>query len=1104
MTAQDPLPTQRDAAPGVIAELAASGFTDATEIGRGGFGVVYRCREGALDRTVAVKVLAPDPDTDNLERFLREQRAMGRLSGHPHIVNVLQVGTTASGRPFLVMQYHPRDSLDTRIRRGGPLPWRDVLTVGVKLAGALETAHRLGIAHRDVKPANILLTDFGEPQLTDFGIARVRGGFETATGEVTGSPAYTAPEVLSGRTPTPASDVYSLAATLFCALTGHAAFERRSGERMVSQFVRVTTEPIPDLRTDGVPDELCATIEDAMAVDPASRPATAATFGDRLRAVQEAQGLPVDELAVAGETLPAEASAPSGATVAAPGSGHRRRSRTRSTTPPAPATRFRPPVTSRWLIARERLLRLLETERRPRLIVVHAPPGFGKSMLALEWQYRLTHVPDVAHAQDGVSVAWLNVDRDDDNVVWFLAHLVEAVRRVRPSLARELGQALDDHGDEAERYVLTSLIDEIHAEGERLVLIVDDWDRVQSPATTAAMAYLIGNSCHHLQVMVVGRTRVGLPVARMRVLDELVEIDHRMLAFDTAETGEFLRDYCDLDIDDDLVADLAAATDGWPAALQLAAVSLRDHADPAHLAANLSGRHRGIGEFLTENVLSGLGGDVVDFLLAAAVTERTCGSLASALSGRDRGQAMLEDIEERDLFLSRVDEDGRWFRFQPLFAEFLRQRLERDFPDRIPELHEIASRWFERHGSVGEAVDHALAAADDERAVDLVEHEASTLLAGGHATTLVGLVEKLPRSAVVARPRLQLSIAWANIVLHNARRGRRALDLVESAMATGAFVGEDAADIAVEIEVVRRILDVRADRSGPDDGFVDRLTARARTVGPIVVSSGLNAATFDAIYRGDFAEADRLQDLAVPFHERNAGPHNLMHGSALRGLAALERLDLDTAGRCFRESWEFAREASGEHSSVALLAASVLGEFLFEQGEIDEAERLLDDGYAVGAAGGVVDFKIARYVVGARIKAQRGDPDTAVARLGDGARVADDLQLPRLAAAVDNERVRLGLPRDPRHPAVGYGRTVPESGPQLHTAQLEDDTAIRLLLADPTREHLALAHRWASEWSARLDERGFLHRARSARELVTAAEELGANPPHPALGRRPR
>lgn len=223
MTDVDPHATRRDLVPNIPAELLEAGFDNVEEIGRGGFGVVYRCVQPSLDRAVAVKVLSTDLDRDNLERFLREQRAMGRLSGHPHIVTVLQVGVLAGGRPFIVMPYHAKNSLETLIRRHGPLDWRETLSIGVKLSGALEAAHRVGTLHRDVKPGNILLTDYGEPQLTDFGIARIAGGFETATGVIAGSPAFTAPEVLEGASPTPASDVYSLGATLFCALTGHAA-----------------------------------------------------------------------------------------------------------------------------------------------------------------------------------------------------------------------------------------------------------------------------------------------------------------------------------------------------------------------------------------------------------------------------------------------------------------------------------------------------------------------------------------------------------------------------------------------------------------------------------------------------------------------------------------------------------------------------------------------------------------------------------------------------------------------------------------------------------------------------------------------------------------
>ncbi|WP_416062257.1 protein kinase domain-containing protein [Rhodococcus indonesiensis] len=278
-------------------ELRSAGFDDVREIGRGGFGVVYRCAQPALDRTVAVKVLSGDLDDESRARFLREQQAMGRLTSHPNVVNVLEVGVTENGRPYLVMPYHPQDSLDARIRRHGPLPVTEALRLGVKMAGALETAHRLGIVHRDVKPGNVLLTDYGEPALTDFGIAHITGGFETATGTVTGSPAFTAPEVLRGDPPGPASDVYGLGATLFAALTGHAAFERRSGEQVVAQFLRITTHPAPDLRESGIDDDFAALVERAMSRDPAERPSPA-MLGEALQQIELSRGDPVDEMAL--------------------------------------------------------------------------------------------------------------------------------------------------------------------------------------------------------------------------------------------------------------------------------------------------------------------------------------------------------------------------------------------------------------------------------------------------------------------------------------------------------------------------------------------------------------------------------------------------------------------------------------------------------------------------------------------------------------------------------------------------------------------------------------------------------------------------------------
>lgn len=296
----------------LAAELAAAGFEGARQVARGGAGVIYLCYETALGRNVAVKVLPSHIDEESKERFLREGYAMGGLSGHPNIVNILRVGVTESNRPYIVMPYHAEDSLAVKLNREGPLPWFDVLRIGVKLCGALETAHRSGTLHRDIKPANVLVNDYGEPQLTDFGIAHVDGGFETAVGFFSGTIDYTSPEVMTGNSATVVADIYSLGATLYALVVGNAAHQRKAGEDLIAQYLRISSTGIPDLRPEGIPDAVCAAIEHAMALDPAHRPASAEEFGRELQAAQRSNGLKPDAMAITG------ANADTGRTVTIP------------------------------------------------------------------------------------------------------------------------------------------------------------------------------------------------------------------------------------------------------------------------------------------------------------------------------------------------------------------------------------------------------------------------------------------------------------------------------------------------------------------------------------------------------------------------------------------------------------------------------------------------------------------------------------------------------------------------------------------------------------------------------------------------------------------
>lgn len=287
------------------------GYRVTSLIGRGGFASVYSAEQGAVGGRVAIKVMnVADTDADTMLRFERESQAMGALRGHPHIVTVLDAGTTEDERPYLVMELLDAGSLQSELVRRraaeeGPLPVPRVLDLGVKLASAVAGAHSRGILHRDLKPGNVLLSDYGEPLLADFGIARLVDADASVSGQAL-SAGFTAPEIIQGGQPTVASDIFSLGCTLFTLLTGSSPFRRPEDAGLLPALNRTVEQPLPDLRPDGVPDALCRVLEVATAKDPADRYRDAVEMAEALRQAQVDLGLPPSTA-----PLPDQAVAPS-------------------------------------------------------------------------------------------------------------------------------------------------------------------------------------------------------------------------------------------------------------------------------------------------------------------------------------------------------------------------------------------------------------------------------------------------------------------------------------------------------------------------------------------------------------------------------------------------------------------------------------------------------------------------------------------------------------------------------------------------------------------------------------------------------------------------
>lgn len=553
MVESDRFKTQRDGGVDVVTELGSAGFTDAEEIGRGAFGQVFRCTQPAVDRTVAVKVLSGELD-ENRARFFREQRAMGRLTGHPNIVDMLEVGVTATGRPYLVMPYHARGSLDSRIRHDGPLPLSDALRLGVKIAGALETAHRADIVHRDVEPGNILITDYGEPALTGFGIAHIAGGFETSTGTISGSPAFTAPEVLSGAAPGRASDVYGLAATLFCALTGHAAFERRSGEQVVAQLQRITGQPVPDLREHGIPDDVSSIIEAAMSHEPSDRP-TAELLGDQLRRVERSHGFAVADMPPRSETGTEKPSGTRPPDVAENGTGSL----------PLELTSF--------IDRRSEVTTLENLLTGSRLVTLTGTGGVGKSRLALRIAHQLR--PDFS---DGVWLAELAGLRDATAVV--------------DVVAATLG--LRNWGPEPTLDVLVRYLS-----SRDLLLLLDNCEHVIDAVTTLTESLL--RACPHIRILATSREALSAAGESVFALPPLqvsapAGRTARRTAREDAVTlfaargATAVPGFDVTDRNTDTVARICARLDGLPLAIELAAARLRTMS-PEQILSRLDDRY---------------------------------------------------------------------------------------------------------------------------------------------------------------------------------------------------------------------------------------------------------------------------------------------------------------------------------------------------------------------------------------------------------------------------------------------------------------------------------------------------------------------------------
>jgi LuxR family maltose regulon positive regulatory protein len=577
---------------------------------------------------------------------------------------------------------------------------------------------------------------------------------------------------------------------------------------------------------------------------------------------------------------------------------------------PILTTKLYVPPPRHHAVLRPRLIERLNEGLHRRLTLVPAPAGFGKTTLLGEW---------VAGCER--PAAWLSLDEADSDPTRFLAYLVAALQTIAADIGESVLDVLQSPQPPPTESILTTLLNEITTIPHDFALVLDDYHVVDAKPVDDALAFLIEHLPPRMHLIIATREDPQLPLARLRARGQLAELRAADLRFTPSEAAEFLKEVMGLNLSAEDIAALETRTEGWIAGLQLAALSMRGREDVTGFVKAFAGDDRYIVDYLIEEVLQRQPERTRSFLLQTSILDRLSGPLCDAVTGQEDGRGMLEAVERSNLFVVPLDHQRRWYRYHHLFADVLQARLMQEQPDHAPALHQRASEWYEQNDLPADAIRHALAAEDFERAAKLVEVTWRAMDRSFQSATWLGWVKALPDELVRVRP--VLSAGYAHALLD---------------------VGElEAAE--ARLRDAERWLDTTADMNQRPDERPEVPSAEMSVAGMVVVdeeqfrslpASIATARAYHAQTLGDVpgtvTYARRALDLlpGVYYYERGVL-------AALLGVAYWASGDLEAAHRSFADFMANMRMAG--NILVAIGATYVLADIRMAQGRLHEAVR---------------------------------------------------------------------------------------------------------------------------------------------------------------------
>jgi len=428
-------------------------------------------------------------------------------------------------------------------------------------------------------------------------------------------------------------------------------------------------------------------------------------------------------------------------------------------------TKLHPPSVPAQTIARERLFERLRDGRGLKLSLVAGPAGFGKSTLLAAWR-------EEEEASER-PVAWVTLDGGDNDAVVLWSHVIEALGRACPALADAIPAELVPAAPLLE-VMLPRLVNELAEQGE-LVLVLDDFHRLTSAASRESLAWFVDYMPSTLQLVLSTRADPALPLGALRARGQLLELRADELRFTAPEAHEFLNDRLGLGLAPADVELLVTRTEGWPAGIYLAALSLAGKPDKAGLVRAFDGTSAHVVDFLSSEVLGAYEPELQAFMLRTSVLERLCVPLCDAVLGGSGSAAALESLARSNLFLLPLDDQRRWFRFHHLFAQLLRVELERREPELVPGLHRRAFEWHDEFGTTDEAIHHAVAAHAYAEAGALIAETWVHYVNAGRTSSVLDWLLRFPQATLDADARLLLVLAWISALRGSEDEMRAAL-----------------------------------------------------------------------------------------------------------------------------------------------------------------------------------------------------------------------------------------------------------------------------------------------------------------------------------------